>query len=126
VLVNLLANALEATNGKGRVGVAWRLTHRGGELSVWDTGPGFSGDPSRLFAPWYTTKPRGTGLGLAIVHRLVRAHGWNIEASRRDSRTTFVVAVPASDVVGRPDEPAPPSAEGDGVASSRNKKGSSA
>jgi hypothetical protein len=28
-----------------------------------------------------------------------RAHGWSIEAVRRDSRTVFVVAVPASDIV---------------------------
>jgi signal transduction histidine kinase len=98
VLVNLLANALEATEGKGGVGVEWRWTPRGGQLSVWDTGPGFSGDPSRLFAPWYTTKPRGTGLGLAITYRLVRAHGWSIEAMRRESKTFFVVAVPANDI----------------------------
>jgi signal transduction histidine kinase len=99
VLVNLLANALEATEGKGGVGVEWRFTQRGGELSVWDTGPGFSGDPSRLFAPWYTTKPRGTGLGLAITYRLVRAHGWSIEAIRRDAKTLFVVAVPPNDIL---------------------------
>jgi signal transduction histidine kinase len=99
VLVNLLANALEATEGRGGVGVEWRYTQRGGELSVWDTGPGFSGDPSRLFAPWYTTKPRGTGLGLAITYRLVRAHGWSIEAMRRDSKTLFVVAVPPNDIL---------------------------
>jgi two-component system sensor histidine kinase HydH len=99
VLVNLLANALEATEGKGGVGVEWRWTPRGGQLSVWDTGPGFTGDPSRLFAPWYTTKPRGTGLGLAITYRLVRAHGWSIEAMRRDSKTVFVVAVPPNDIL---------------------------
>jgi signal transduction histidine kinase len=99
VLVNLLANALEATEGKGGVGVEWRFTPRGGELSVWDTGPGFSGDPARLFAPWYTTKPRGTGLGLAITYRLVRAHGWSIEAMRRDAKTLFVVAVPPNDIL---------------------------
>jgi len=102
VLVNLLANALEATEGKGGVGVDWRWNAQGGELSVWDNGPGFSGDPSRLFAPWYTTKPRGTGLGLAISYRLVRAHDWSIEAIRRDSRTVFVVAVPARDIVVEP------------------------
>jgi signal transduction histidine kinase len=99
VLVNLLANALDAIGAGGTLGVEWRLTARGGELSVWDTGPGFTGDPSRLFAPWYTTKPRGTGLGLAITYRLVRAHGWGIEAMRRESKTVFVVAVPTNDVV---------------------------
>jgi signal transduction histidine kinase len=99
VLVNLLANAVEAVEPGGTVGVEWRLVGNGGELSVWDTGSGFTEDPSRLFAPWYTTKPRGTGLGLAISYRLVRAHGWNIEATRREGKTVFVVAVPSHDVV---------------------------
>ncbi len=98
VLVNLLANALDAIDGTGSVGIEWRSTGLGGELSVWDTGPGFTGDPSKLFAPWYTTKPRGTGLGLAITHRLVRAHGWSIEAIRRDGRTIFTVTIPVNDV----------------------------
>jgi nitrogen-specific signal transduction histidine kinase len=66
---------------------------------VWDDGPGFLGDASRLFAPWYTTKPRGTGLGLAITHRLVRAHGWSIAASRRDAHTVFAIAIRGEDIV---------------------------
>ncbi len=99
VLVNLMSNALEACGPNGRVGIAWRAAGGGGELSVWDEGPGYVGDPSRLFAPWYTTKPRGTGLGLAITHRLVRAHGWSIAAQRRDSRTVFAVTVRGEDIV---------------------------
>jgi signal transduction histidine kinase len=101
VLVNLLANAVEATGGVGEVGIAWRPDADGGILEVWDTGPGFTGDASRLFTPGHTTKPRGTGLGLAISARLVRAHGWTIEASRRDSRTSFTVSVPDRDIAGR-------------------------
>jgi signal transduction histidine kinase len=103
VLVNLLANALDATEGKGEVGISWRSGPRGGELSVWDTGPGFEGDPSRLFAPWYTTKERGTGLGLAITYRLVRAHGWTVEAMRKSGKTIFVVSVPPGDIVSASD-----------------------
>jgi signal transduction histidine kinase len=99
VLVNLVSNALEAAGEEGRVGVSWRMTEGGGELVVWDNGPGFVGDPSRLFAPWFTTKQRGTGLGLAIAHRLVRAHGWNITAQRREDRTAFVISVRREDVV---------------------------
>jgi signal transduction histidine kinase len=99
VLVNLFSNALEACGPNGRAGIAWRATPQGGELSVWDDGPGFLGDASRLFAPWYTTKPRGTGLGLAITHRLVRAHGWSISASRRDAHTVFAIAIRAEDIV---------------------------
>lgn len=99
VVTNLLANALEACGPNGRVGISWNTLGHGGELSVWDDGPGFVGDPARLFAPWYTTKPRGTGLGLAITHRLVRAHGWSIAAQRRDVRTLFTVSVRGEDVV---------------------------
>jgi signal transduction histidine kinase len=99
VLVNLLSNGLDAAGERGTVGVIWSGSSVGADLVVWDTGPGISGDPSRIFAPWYTTKPRGTGLGLAITHRLVRAHGWTISVERRDGRTRFVVAIPATDVV---------------------------
>jgi signal transduction histidine kinase len=99
VLVNLLSNGLEACGPNGRVGVDWIATAQGGELRVWDDGPGFVGEASRLFAPWYTTKPRGTGLGLAITHRLVRAHGWNVAGVRRDSRTVFTVSVRSEDIV---------------------------
>jgi signal transduction histidine kinase len=99
VLVNLFSNALEACGPNGRAGIGWRATPQGGELSVWDDGPGFLGDASRLFAPWYTTKPRGTGLGLAITHRLVRAHGWSIAAQRRDAHTVFAIAVRGEDIL---------------------------
>ena len=98
VLVNLLSNGLDAAGERGAVGVRWSFGPAGAELCVWDTGPGIVGDPARIFAPWYTTKPRGTGLGLAIAHRLVRAHGWSIGPERRDGRTWFVISIPASDV----------------------------
>ncbi|HEY6561443.1 MAG TPA: HAMP domain-containing sensor histidine kinase [Polyangiaceae bacterium] len=99
VLVNLLTNALEAAGPKGRVGVEFRTTKSGAELVVWDTGSGFNGDPARLFTPWYTTKLRGTGLGLSITHRLVRAHGWSIQATRERERTCFTIGLRTEDLV---------------------------
>jgi len=99
VLVNLVSNALDAAGEDGRVGVTFRSGAEGGVLTVWDTGPGFTGEPGRVFAPWYTTKPRGTGLGLSITHRIVRAHGWRIEPGRDGARTLFVIEVPATDLV---------------------------
>jgi signal transduction histidine kinase len=99
ILVNLLANALQATDESGHVGVDWQFDREQACIEVWDDGPGFVGDPATLFAPWYTTKERGTGLGLSITHRLVRAHGWSIAATRRDQRTRFTVTVPKTDVL---------------------------
>jgi signal transduction histidine kinase len=99
MLVNLLANALQAAEDNGHAGIEWRYDGEQARIEIWDDGPGFAGDPATLFAPWYTTKEHGTGLGLAITHRLVRAHGWSIEAARRDDRTCFTVLVPKTDVV---------------------------
>jgi signal transduction histidine kinase len=100
VLVNLVSNAIDAGGTRGRVGVTWSADEDSAELVVWDDGPGFDTDPSKLFSAWFTTKPRGTGLGLAITQRIVRAHGWGIDAVRVEGRTRFVVTIPMSDVIG--------------------------
>jgi signal transduction histidine kinase len=106
VVVNLVSNALDASGPQGKVGIGWTETEGGAELCVWDDGPGFRGDASALFAPWFTTKPHGTGLGLAISQRIVRAHNWTIDAVRVERTTRFVVAIPRPDIVGgaSPDE----------------------
>src|SRR3984885_28217 len=111
VLVNLVANAIDASGPRGRVGVTWSTDDGGAELVVWDDGPGFESDPSHLFSAWFTTKPRGTGLGLAITQRIVRAHGWGIDAVRVEGRTRFVVTIPVSDVIGTEPPGAADSAE---------------
>jgi signal transduction histidine kinase len=100
VLANLVANAIDASGSLGRIGIRWTLGERGAQLVVWDDGPGFECDPSHLFSAWFTTKPRGTGLGLAITQRIVRAHGWGIDAIRAEGRTEFAMTIPLSDVIG--------------------------
>jgi signal transduction histidine kinase len=100
MLVNLVSNAVEATNEGEEVGLALVPTETGADIVVWDTGPGFVAEPATLFAPWFTTKPRGTGLGLTITHRLVRSHGWTIRAARSGRETHFVIAIPSTDISG--------------------------
>jgi signal transduction histidine kinase len=99
ILVNLVGNALHATSGGGEVGIGFANASGGGEITVWDTGPGFA-DKERLFARWYTTKQTGSGLGLVITQRLVGRHDWRIRADRVDGRTLFVISVPAKDLRG--------------------------
>jgi signal transduction histidine kinase len=99
VLVNLMSNAVSATKTGAAIGVDWSTTDAGAHLVVWDCGEGFVCPPAIIFTPWFTTKSTGTGLGLAITHRIVRAHGWSVDASREDQRTRFLVFIPSSDIV---------------------------
>lgn len=109
ILVNLIANALDACSFPGRVGVSYTLIEDGRlRLTVWDSGKGLEADIGKLFTPWFTTKKKGTGLGLPITKRLVRAHGWEIGASRRQDRTCFDVVIPKGEWHWRP----PPADEG--------------
>lgn len=108
VLMNLVRNAIQATNGKGNVTVLTR-TQSGGdwdgdatkaeaiEIAVRDDGPGISPQVLKsLFVPFFTTKEKGTGLGLAISQRLVEEWGGRIEVSSQPGAgSTFTVVLPA-------------------------------
>ena len=101
VFVNLLRNALEATD-HGAVTV--HLESRPGYrlLTVADTGPGIPPDvQGRLFQPFVSTKRQkgGTGLGLALCRNIVTAHGGEIHfTSTPGQGTTFTVTIPQEDV----------------------------
>ncbi len=83
VLSNLLVNAQQALNERPqprKITYGARLSASGNDvvISVADNGPGVSSDSaSRIFEPFYTTKPEGsgTGIGLAIAHNIAVAHG---------------------------------------------------
>jgi two-component system, NtrC family, sensor kinase len=84
VALNLVANALESMEGRGRLEI--RAAERSDEvlLSFRDTGCGMTPHVlENLFEPFFTEKKsgRGTGLGLSISHRIVTDHGGRIEAS---------------------------------------------
>jgi two-component system nitrogen regulation sensor histidine kinase NtrY len=98
-LINLVDNAIEATEGRGRVLVATEYDRAGGRarLVVADDGPGIPAtDRERLFVPHFSTKKRGSGLGLAIVSRIVQEHLGTIRAEDNAPRgARFVVELPA-------------------------------
>lgn len=78
LLHNLIKNALEACElaqitPQIQITTQQQQTHL--QLQVCDNGPGINHtDPSWIFEPYATNKPKGTGLGLAIVKKIVDEH----------------------------------------------------
>jgi PAS domain S-box-containing protein len=97
---NLLVNAAEAMNGRGRITVrSWRDPPSGrAAVSFMDTGCGIPPESlGQIFEPFFTTKQEGhgTGLGLAIVYGIVERHGGTVKVeSRLGEGSTFTVWLP--------------------------------
>jgi signal transduction histidine kinase len=87
-LVNLLSNAIEASEGGGRVVVRARAARRAPAvwLAIADRGVGLPAHRDHLFRPFFTTKPHGTGLGLLTARRIVEAMGGSVRLYPRHRR----------------------------------------
>lgn len=82
ILVNLIKNGIQAAGENGVIRVSWKRGNAETIFTIEDNGPGMTKEiQSRMFEPFYTTKPvgSGTGLGLAVVHGIVEEHGGRIE-----------------------------------------------
>ena len=96
VLLNLVKNALEATEDQGTILVSSGAKDAQVWFSVQDTGKGMSEDvQEKIFHPFYTTKDKGTGLGLAVINKIVTDHHGTITVdSVAGSGSTFTVRLP--------------------------------
>jgi signal transduction histidine kinase len=101
LFTNLLINAYEAMEGKGRIVVSAQTVQLpetpDGQareavlVEVADDGPGIPADVAdKIFDPFFTTKAQGSGLGLAIVRKIVDAHDGTIDLRTAPHRGTSI------------------------------------
>jgi two-component system sensor histidine kinase PilS (NtrC family) len=81
---NLLRNAMEACTSASaapaiRVTSAIAGSRTTCTITIDDNGPGVPApDRTRVFQPFYTSKPNGTGLGLALVQKIIVSHNGRV------------------------------------------------
>jgi signal transduction histidine kinase len=93
VFVNVIVNAAQAMNGRGRLTLSTRLTPDHVRISVQDTGCGIPRDDlHKVLSPFFTTKDRGmgTGLGLYIVHILTQKYGGRLNLESEVGQGTTI------------------------------------
>jgi PAS domain S-box-containing protein len=108
VFLNMVNNAVDAMLENSTDGDLWVHTGVKGDRLVVefrDSGPGVR-EPSRVFDPFYTTRPvgKGTGLGLSICYGIVTEHGGTITVRNLQPRgASFAIELPFQAVTGTGD-----------------------
>jgi two-component system NtrC family sensor kinase len=101
VFTNILVNAAQAMQGRGRIKVITRSRAKGNlvEVVIEDTGPGIPEEIlQRIFEPFFTTRVEqgGTGLGLSVCYAIVRENRGTIRVSSDPGKgASFSIRFPA-------------------------------
>src|SRR5437773_1057649 len=96
---NVIKNSLEAMKRRGVLRIRSDIDDTHVLIRFIDTGGGMSAaNLSRVFEPYFTTKPSGTGLGLLIVRRIVREHGGELSIESSEGKgLTLTIRLPYID-----------------------------
>jgi len=98
VFVNLISNAVQAMNGRGRLTLTTRPDGPSATATITDSGCGMPKHlMTKIFDPFFTTKDpgEGTGLGLSIVHKIVSKYSGTIKVQSEEGKgTTFILQFP--------------------------------
>jgi signal transduction histidine kinase len=100
VWTNIIANAIEAMDGKGQLRIRTYRDDNCVVAEIGDNGPGIAPDVlPHIFEPFFTTKGvgEGTGLGLDTVQRIVKKHRGDVQVSSKPGDTRFQVWLPLSE-----------------------------
>jgi signal transduction histidine kinase len=102
-LLNLVANAIEATPPGGEVVVEVRPAGEDAEIVIRDTGRGMPAETlGRIGTPFFTTREEGTGLGVVLARSVIAQHGGSLRYDSEPGRGTSVsVLLPRAPAGGR-------------------------
>ena len=99
VWTNLIQNAIQAMQDRGRLTISTRLENRSVKVEIWDSGSGIPPDiKDRIFEPFFTTKAigEGSGLGLHISKQIIDKHQGTIDVTSKPGQTKFTICLPDS------------------------------
>jgi two-component system NtrC family sensor kinase len=98
VLLNLLTNAIQATDNGGRITITLSASVEEARIVIQDSGCGIPGENlARIFEPFFTTKGvgQGTGMGLYVSWGIITKLGGLIDVSSRPGQgTMFTITLP--------------------------------
>lgn len=93
-LLNLTANAIEATPRGGAVELRHDVVEQVARLVISDTGPGMTAEVvARIGTPFFTTRADGTGLGVVLARNVIVQHGGTLDFSPRPGGGTNATIV---------------------------------
>lgn len=116
VVVNLFANAKDATEGQQKRSITLELKQQGNDLSITlsDNGCGIASDiKDKIFDPFFTTKyvNKGTGIGLSLVSSIIKEHDGSIHVdSEPGVGASFTITLPLDKSLAQPVEIVPQAA----------------
>ncbi|MDD5458513.1 MAG: ATP-binding protein [Phycisphaerae bacterium] len=96
VLLNIFLNAQHAMPDGGELMVKTQLRGKKTAIEISDTGCGIEVDKlSRIFEPYYSSRPGGRGLGLPTAKKIIDAHGGKISVDTEPGKgSSFVIELP--------------------------------
>lgn len=97
-LINLIQNSIAAMDGKPGI-ITIQAYEKKGYIyfTVKDNGKGIpDAIQTKIFDPYFTTKPYGSGLGLTIVYKIIKEHSGEISFTSSPGETIFTIRLPIS------------------------------
>ena len=99
VVVNLIANAMNAMEHDGTVSIEYELKDDKTSIMISDTGPGIPLEVMpNLFKPFFTTSSSGTGLGLPICRKILNNHNGDLTVYNSKNGAVFTITLPVENI----------------------------